>query len=275
MTPYPDFALTSEHRNVSIFQYAKGEAFPWESFVQNIENDALDPCQVDMLHALNWLKRHISTYQVFDTIHEDYKERCAASRAWCHLYPRVPTNVQAHLAMMLNEAPKAMQDWIRQSPTMWHTALSQTWEIKEDVSLWTALFKALPAQMKDAPMKTASLDTALKLLTADVYHWIHTPGSNTSPSNQIYDALLAHALPPLRARLEPLRALYPDLGELPKASRLVSSLDGCPVSSSGARAILELCKQLASNLNDAVGKTMALSAEAPMELPANAFELQP
>lgn len=273
MTPYPDFALTSEHRNVPIFQYAKGEGFPWTSFVQSIHSDTLDPQQVDMLYALNWIKRHLNTHRAFDASHEDYQERCAASLAWCHLYPRVPSNVQAHLSMMLGEAPKATQDWIHQEPTMWHRALVQAWEIKEDTTLWSTLFKAMPAQMKDLPLQTASIDTALKLLAGHVYHHIQMPSqSDASLSDHIYDGLLAHALPPLRAHLELMRALYPDLEELPKVPRVVSSMDICPTTSSGARHFLETYKQLASNLNDAMGNTTALSVESATQLPANAFE---
>lgn len=273
MTPYPDFTLTSEHRNVPIFQYAKGEGFPWESFVQSIHSDTLEPRQVDMLYALNWIKRHLHTYQAFDASHEDYQERCSASVAWCHLYPRVPSNVQAHLSLMLAEAPKATQDRLREEPQLWHRALVQTWEIKEDTALWATLFKAMPAQMKDLPLKTASLSTALKLLTGHVYHHIHMPSqSDASLSDHVYDGLLAHALPPLRPQIELMRSLYPDLEDLPKAPRVVSCMDIFPITSSGNRHFLETYKQLASNLNDAVGHTMALSVHPATELPANAFE---
>lgn len=272
MTPYPDFALTSEHRNVPIFQYAKGEGFPWESFVQHIGADTLDPHQVDMLHALNWIKRHLHTYQPLDKAHEDYNERCAASLAWCHLYPRVPPNVQAHLVMMLGDAPKATEDQMHQFPSMWQTALSQAWGLKEDMALWTTLFKLMPAQIQHVPLQTANLGTALKLLTGHIYQHIHTPTqSDASLSDHIYDGLLAHALPPLRAQLELMRALYPDLEELPKVPCLISAMNNCPTTSSGARHILELYKQAASNLNAAMGNTMALSVEST-PLPANAFE---
>lgn len=269
------YKLSSENRKVPMMMFAKGLYFPWEQLRHDIATDTFDPKNHDMLHALNWMSRHLRDFVQPSADHPEHDERLAAFDAWCSLYPWAPLEVQAHMIFMLQDAPKAHVDLMAQEPARWITALEKSWIRRDDLALWKAISNAIPEQTKTASVTSARLDHALLLLRPHVHSWIKDPTLKGPVSDLIYDTLALRSESPLQEKLATFRLLYPGLDDLPKATTLMNGWDTNNTRDSGERMKLEHFQQLAANLLQLDAQhQIALTAQA-VDLPPDAFELQP
>lgn len=269
------YKLTSEHRKSPMMLWSKGMDFPWESLRDDIASDTFAPKNYDMLHALNWMKRHIGNVAQAQPDKLDYAERLCASEIWCALYPFAPLDVQAHMVIMLHDAPLAHTALMQNNSSPWCTALEKAWLRREDMPLWKAVSRLLPLQSRSVHLVTDILDHALLLLRPSVHAWIKDSTLNTPLSDMVYKELFGYSGPQLKEKLDTFRLLYPDLNDMPKSDKLLSGWDTYDTSDSAERMKLDHCKQLAANLvlfNTQHETALTLPT---MDLPANVFESLP
>ena len=255
--------------------YSKGLGFAWAPLQQDILNDAFNPNNHDMLHALNWMNRHLHDYVQPSNEHPSHEERIAAMDAWCALYPWAPLEIQAHMVLLLQDAPKAHVDLMNKEPKRWCTAMEKAWLRREDMSLWHALEKTIPEHVKALPLISKKLNNALALLRPHVFAWLEETAMTTSLSEKIYDTLSMRSDPDLRDRLGMFQLFYPSLDALPKASALNPVWDNSQIRDSWGRVKLESCTQLASNLLQFNAQHEAGLKLTGIDLPEDAFEPQP
>lgn len=255
--------------------YAKGLGFPWEVLQDDIANETFDPKNHDMLHALNWMSRHLHDYVQPSKDHPNHEERLAAFDVWCKLYPWAPLEVQAHMILMLQDAPKAHLDLMNKEPQRWCSTLEKTWVRREDMALWSALEKVIPEHVKELPLTCATLTNSLALLRPHVFAWLNETAMTTSLSEKIYETLCARSEPDLKQRLGMFQLFYPSFETLPRARALHPVWDNPHIKDSWGRVKLESCKQLAANLLQFNAQHEASLKSTAMDLPADAFEPQP
>lgn len=269
------YKLSSENRKVPMMLFAKGLEFPWEQLRDELASDTFDPKNHDMLHALNWMSRHLRDYVQPSESHPGHDERLAAFDAWCSLYPWAPLEVQAHMIFMLQDAPKAHVDLMKQEPERWVQTLEKAWVRRDDLAMWNAISSAIPEQAKTASVASGHLAHALLLLRPHVHAWIQDTTLKGPVSDWIYDALVLHSEPPLQKKLDTFRLLYPDLSDLPKAVSVLKTWDTTNTRDSGERMKLEHLQQLAANLLQFDAQHEAALKLTTIDLPPDAFESQP